>query len=250
MKKENIALRKVLIEKLEEYQNSGAVGYIKLDIDKEILQDILFEDNEFAIPNNLWKLLDLSNVSFDGVNIIYTDFTGSKGVVIDPQKIYDKNLRGATLTDVEITGSLDGVIVFATNFTGSKGEVVINPQKVKNKNLFKAKLATVEIKGSLDGVCVREADFRKSKGAIMNPQTVYDKDLRGTKLANVEIKGSLDGVLIKETDFTGSKGITMTFDEAKGAKELGANLTDVKIINYKEIENQITKAFGKQLILR
>ncbi len=167
MKKENIALRKVLIEKLEEYQNSGAVGYIKLDIDKEILQDILFEDNEFAIPNNLWKLLDLSNVSFDGVDI-------------------------------------------------------------------------------------QGANFKGSKGGRVNPQTVLNKNLFDTILTNVEITGSLDGVNVEKADFTGSNGVLMNFEEAEAAKEVGANLTDVRIINndeYKQIKDQITRAFGKQLKL-
>ena len=43
-------------------------------------------------------------------------FTGSKGVVIDPQTIYDKNMRDAKLKDVEIKGSFNGVNITNTNF--------------------------------------------------------------------------------------------------------------------------------------
>ncbi len=39
-------------------------------------------------------------------------------------------------------------------------------------------------------------------------------------------------------------------DEAEVARKVGANLTDVEIIDYKKIEDGITKAFEKQLILK
>lgn len=54
--------RESIVQRLREYKKSGAKDYIKLDIEKEILQQILFENNKFAIPDNLWKLLDLSAV--------------------------------------------------------------------------------------------------------------------------------------------------------------------------------------------
>ena len=292
MEKKNIeSLRVLLIEKLKEYKKSNEKGHIKLNIDKQIFRQILFEDNQFAIPNNLWKLLDLSGVSFDGVKISYIDFTGSKGVVIDPQKVYDKNLFDTKLAGVEIKGSFDGVNIMKTDFTGYKGEVVMDPQKVYKKSLRGTKLANVEIKGLLDDVDVVGADFTGSNGAVMDPQKVYNKNLYVTKLANVEIIGSFDGVNVQQTNFTGSKGgvidpqtvayknlystklkdveikgslkgvvlswtnftgsngALMNFEEAEAAKEARAILTDVRIINYEEIENQITKAFGKQLKL-
>ena len=245
-------LRKLLTEKLIEYKESGEKDHIKLDIDKKIFEQILFENKKIAIPDNLWKLLDLSGVSFDGINVMGVDFTGSKGVVIDPQTVHDKDLRNTKLAGVEIKGSFDGVCVYSTDFTGSKGGV-LNPQKVEGKNLRNAKLAGVEIKGSLDGVKLGGTDFTGSKGVIkLNPQKVYGNDLSYAKLAGVEIKGSLDGVKLGGTDFTGSKGAKMYFEEAEVARELGSDLTDVKIINndeYKEIIDKIEKAFQPQLKL-
>lgn len=70
--------REILIKKLYKYWKSGRKNHIKLDIDKELFQQILFKDNRIAIPDNLWKLLDLSGVSFDGISVTGADFKGSK----------------------------------------------------------------------------------------------------------------------------------------------------------------------------
>ena len=90
MKKEDIKeLREFLTGNLAKYKKhnrKGLKNHIKLDIEKEILQEILFEDNKIALPDNLWKLLDLSDVSFDGIDVEEVNFAGSKGVVINPQK--------------------------------------------------------------------------------------------------------------------------------------------------------------------
>ena len=77
-KAHNLKLRKLVISQLEKYEKKGKKDYIKLDIKKEILQQILFEDNKFAIPDNLWKLLDLSDVSFDEIDVKEVNFAGSK----------------------------------------------------------------------------------------------------------------------------------------------------------------------------
>ena len=231
--------RKMLTDKLYKYQRNGGKDHIKLDIDKKILQQILFENNEIAIPDNLWKLLDLSGVSFDGIDVMKIDFTGSKGVVIDPQTVYDKDLSNAKLAGVEIKGSFDGVDVYGTDFTGSEG-AIIDPQEVSSKDLSYAKLAGVEINGSFDGVDVRGTDFTGSKGVIkLDPQTVYDKNLKNTKLADVEITGSFDAVYVRGADFTGSKGVikldpqTLYDKNLRYAKLAGVEITglldDVKL---------------------
>ncbi len=252
MEKVNIKkIRVVLFKELKKYKESGLKDYITLDIDKKILHDILFEDHRFALPDDLWKLLDLSNVSFDYIDVITVDFTGSKGVVINPQKVCDKSLLGTKLTNVEIKGSFDDVNVYKTDFTGSKG-AVINPQKVSTKDLSNTKLTDAEIKGSFKGVCVEKTDFTGSKGVIINPQKVCGKSLLGTKLTDVKIKGSFDGVIIYGTDFTGSSGAKMDIDTATKAKKLGAILKDVEIIEAekditKEVEDKIVKTFQKKL---
>ena len=195
-KKDIEKLRESIVERLREYRESGAKDYIKLDIEKEILQQILFEDNKFAIPDNLWKLLDLSDVSFKGINVTYVDFTESKGVVLDPQIIADKNLLGTKLADVIINGSLDGVYIRETDFTRSKG-AVLNPQTIlfaSFRGLYKTKLADVIINGSFDGVDVTCTDFTECKGAIPDTKTEWHRILYYTKLSDGDLSHlDLDG---------------------------------------------------------
>ena len=69
-----------------------------------------------------------------------------------------------------------------------------------------------------------------------------------TKLTDVEIKGSFDGVVFIWTNFAGSKGAVMDLNEAKKAKQYGANLTNVEIIGLdksQEIKQQIANSFQK-----
>ncbi len=191
-------LRESVIEGLREYKESGGKDHINLDINKVILQSILFEKNKFAIPYNLWKLLDLSDVSFDGIYVEKVDFTGSKGVVINPQKVKYKSLYEAKLKDVEINGSFFLVNVQKTDFTGSKG-AVLDPQTVRGNSLEGTKLTDVEIKGSLDGVYVDGADFTGSKGAKMDLDIAIAAKELGTNLTDVEIIDPNKDI-IKETE--------------------------------------------------
>ena len=69
---------------------------------------------------NLKRKIDLSNVSFDNVDVELVDFTGTKGVKLNPQKVYDKSLYGAKLNGVEIIGNIDGVETHLTDFSGAK----------------------------------------------------------------------------------------------------------------------------------
>lgn len=87
-------LRKDLVSELLKYEGNEK---IKLDLSIEELEDLIFTFNcsgarKIAINFELIKKLDLSGVSFDNVDIRHLDFTGSKGVKINPQTVYNKNL--------------------------------------------------------------------------------------------------------------------------------------------------------------
>jgi len=62
---------------------------------------------------------------FEDVNIIGTDFTGSKGAIINPQRIWSKSLENTICADVEFVGSIEGVNINGTNFNGSNFEEAI-----------------------------------------------------------------------------------------------------------------------------
>lgn len=225
---------------------------IKLEIPKEILENLIFmvnKKNYFKYPAldfELIKKLDLTDISFDGVNVSGLDFTGSKGVKINPQTIWEKKLGGTKLNNVEIVGSFDDVIIINTDFTGCIG-AKIDPQTVWKKVLAGTILNGCEIDGSFEGVCVQKTDFTGSTGAKIDPQTIADKSLNGSKLANVEFVGTFDDVDVREADFTGSVGAQIDPRKVWNKSLDGTNLTDVTIIEneYDKIYKQLVKAFKK-----
>lgn len=56
--------------------------------------------NIFAL--NLWKFLDLSNVSFDGIDVGEVDFIGSRGATMNIDEAIKTKEVGTNLTDVTI----------------------------------------------------------------------------------------------------------------------------------------------------
>ncbi len=175
-----IEIREELVKILEHYNSKEHLLY---DIDYEIYRKILLnkEDNSFAIDFNLVKKLDLSNFSFDNVNIRFLNFKGSKGVKINPQKVYNKDLSYCILEGAEVEGSFDDALIYYTNFKGTNG-IEINPQKVRGKNLAGAVLTDTTITGSFDGTYIRGTEFTGSKGAIIDIGKIYLNNIEHTVL--------------------------------------------------------------------
>ncbi len=123
---------------------------------------------------------------FDGAYLFKTNFTGSMGARINPQKVIKRDLSGCIFSGVEFDGSFDGANIFKTNFTGSRG-AIINPQTVINKDLSGCIFSGVEFIGSFDGMKLDNADFTGSKGAKINPQTIYYDDLSTCVLTDTEV---------------------------------------------------------------
>ncbi len=234
-----------LIAALELYARSGLHEHLKFDIPKGKLEECIFDywdyndsynkiikHNEECLPSihyiesdgkkyyakvftedillrYIISYLDLSLVNFDGFTTYKRfSFKGSKGVKINPQTIYEKDLSYFQFTDVEFTGPFDGCKIEDVDFTGSKG-AKINPQTIGDKfykRLSKCKVADVEFIGPFDKCHIADVNFKGSKGAKINPQTVYDKRLSECKFADVEFIGPFDECYISRNDFTGSKG--------------------------------------------
>lgn len=181
-------LRENLKSKLEHYDFPK---HTLLDIDAEVYREIMLnkEDNSFAIPFDLVKKLDLSNFSFDNVNIRYLDFRGSKGVVINPGKVFNKDLSYCILEGAKIEGTFDDTAIYYTNFKGTNG-IEINPQKVKGKNIAGCVLTDTTITGSLDDVFIRGTVFTGSKGARVDVDKIYQHNLKHTELTDAIVINS------------------------------------------------------------
>jgi len=127
---------KILFNGIREYFKKYLKCYsgnsIVLDLDEDILKKLLFinlyegdtthrPQLRFAYPIDLLMKINFSNVSFDNVDVRNICFTGLKGVKINPQTVYDKNLCLSKFRGVEFIGPFDGVIIEGADFRGSDG---------------------------------------------------------------------------------------------------------------------------------
>ncbi len=205
-KKINSARNK-LLDILEKFNGDEK---IQLGLSPQQLAALLFEKNPvtksrmfFIKPaTEIIKKIDLTGLSFDGIDITDIDFTGSKGVKINPQTVYKKRLVGVVLKDVDLVGSFDKTYLCYVDFTGSRG-AEIDPQKVLGKRFTYNKLTDVKIIGSFDDVCIIGNDFTGSDGARINPQKIQYKNLDKTILTDVELIGSLENISTNGTIFQG-----------------------------------------------
>ena len=204
-------LRKILIEELK---NVDPNNPIKLPYDKDLIYQLIFENNRICKMPFLEKI-DLSDIDFSGIDITNFDFTGLYGVKIDPQTIKNKNLTDTICNGIEFIGPFDYVTIKNTDFTGSKG-AVINLQLIRDKDARGTKFADSIVKGSFKGVKVSGADFTNArgikklfkyeKGVKINVEEIYEGDLSYTVCNGVIFEGSFRNITIKGTNFTGSTG--------------------------------------------
>lgn len=239
-------IRRYLLSKLEKYEGKPVL----LELDSNILKKVLFDydndtnsykliksfdsnQNDDVDIRKLLQKIDFSNVSFDKVNISEFDFTDFKGVKINPQTIYLKNLRGTKLSGVEFVGPFDGCNINYADFTGSIG-AVINPQSIHGKFMSNVKFNSVTFDGLFDGVYITRVYFAGSNGAVINPETLCERNLEYSSFSDVTFEGSFNAAKIVGADFTGSKGAIINPQLLEG-RLIGANLCDVTLVGEGDI---------------
>ena len=142
--------REYVFKQIRKYKGKDTI----FQIDKP---DLLFEINEISgekkidIPEDIKYRIDYSNVFFDDVNISKYDFSGMKNVCINPQTVFNKDMRGCILDNVCITGSFDDVYITRTNFTNSIGALV-NPQTIYDKDARGTIFTDALVIDNFDGV--------------------------------------------------------------------------------------------------
>lgn len=102
--------------------------------ESELHPDKYYSNKRILLCRDDWELikkLDLSDITFRNVDIDGLDFTGSYGVKINPQIVFDKSCRLTKFKDVEFVGSFDDVDIYGADFTGSK-EAFISISKVRD----------------------------------------------------------------------------------------------------------------------
>lgn len=165
----NNELRKIFVEELSKYKGGEP---LLLPFETDTLKRLIFvkesiwNDNDlseyysFALEKELLKKIDFTNIPFDNVFVCGMDFTGIKGIKINPQTVYHKNLCRGKFNGVEFIGSFDGTQIEYADFTGSKG-AKINPQTLYQKSLRYTNLCNTEIIGTFDGV---DMTYTKTNG--------------------------------------------------------------------------------------
>lgn len=256
MRKEKIKeIRNFLVSKLESYTGEP-VKLEELGIDKEILEEIVFDTNvehvetyrTFAkefINNGLYKMIDYTGISFDGF-LCSIDFTGIKGVTINPQKVFNKSLGNSILNGVTLdlsTGGFEDVLISWTSFKGAKTKdgsaITIDPQILGLDSMCYCDFDSVKFHGSFKGKDIIHSNFSGSAGAVIVPQELGQKSVYGAILNGVEFNGNFDGVNVMAADFTGStnavidpqkvKDKALSWATLKDAIIFGENMDGVKI---------------------
>ncbi len=198
-------VRKELISAIEGVENIVKLDNFTTDELNEILFDYLcFSRNirgkEFALPVEILRKLDMSNVSFDDFNANKVDFSGMTGVRIDPNKLCGTNIRecnfsGVTFLDKFSMGHIDDC-----NFTGSKNAIILDTIDLGRRNNF----GDVTFEGTITNGDIVGSDFSGSKGAVIEIGPEKITSVANCRLKDATLKGTFFGCYIAGADFTGA----------------------------------------------
>ncbi len=206
-----LELSKILLDQIY-------AGKEKITLTKEQIESLLINRNNDTVNKKIFYALcdlraDMTGVDLSGLYIHGLDFRGLKNLVIDLDKVKEKDFINVNFAGVTLKGSLDGCKLFYTRFGRSINDLKLDPQKIKHKSMKCTNLADITIDGSFDGVKIDYCDFTYAKGKKeINPQTVYGKTLEGIILHGVTFVGengskpSFKGCQIKYCNFDGIKG--------------------------------------------
>ncbi len=171
----------------------------RIKIEKELLQCLLPELlNIIKCNEEILKYLDLSEVSFDGIDVTWKNFKDSNAN-IDPQLIKGKsldstNVKGCTLinrSSPDSPADFTGVNIKNANLENTNAQ--IDPQLIKDKSLYRANIkgCTLINQSSPDSMKKEPADFTgidirvanlEDTGAQIDPQLIEEKCLYHTNL--------------------------------------------------------------------
>ena len=245
------SIRKLRLQLVEELKGYEGVP-VRLDLDKDVLEEILFDHYEFGkkegwkefaselnndyLPCDILRKIDYTGISFKGMRGSHI-LNGAKGITINPQEIYRKDLEGANLNGVMIEldeRGFDGCRLFCTNFKGAKlkdgGLITINPQKIANITLARCVFDGVKFEGSFAGANINGADFRGSMGAVIDPQTLREESLESAKLGNVKFINNFVYAYVGGADFTGSVNAVINPQTIAMKSLTNTKLTDAYVI--------------------
>ena len=162
----------------------------KIKLSSEEIEELLINRKNDTLNKKIFYALcdlhaDMTGVDISNTYIHGIDFRGLNNLVIDLDKVKDKDLINVNFDGVTLKGSLDDCKLYYTRFGGSNNDLKLDPQKIKHKFMMNTLLKDIEVVGSFDGVKIDGCDFDNTKGkVIINPQTLPDKRLYDLNLGD------------------------------------------------------------------
>ena len=186
-------IRKMICKRLDRVsrRKKKKLNLTGLSCSKEVLDKIIFDYyynngmkykkfcTEFTNKYYLEKL-DFDCVDFSDFYCESFDFSTIKGININPQTIYAKDLSNAICQGVKFIGLFDGVNLYCTDFTGSKN-AKIDPQTIFTKDLRRTNCQDVEFTGSFDDTYIVDGIFDGSNVRFIDDFDIIKKDLKRIK---------------------------------------------------------------------
>ena len=186
----NNLITELLLDKIEvRDKNNEYITYKYKFIDDAYIKDTII---------NLCRFIKLDKFKYDNLvlNQNAIDIMQENGIVIDLDKIYDKNIEYLEIENCIIEGSFDGYIIkgatISDNKTKSGDMIKINPQKILDKNFYECEISNVEFFNNFDNCNISSMDISDSKGVVINPQKVKYKNLSNCNISNAKFISSLD----------------------------------------------------------
>ncbi len=224
-------MAKLLKRKLIRYSKQNSKKE-RMKIQKDLLQYLLPELLKIITKGEeILKYLDLSEASFDGIDVTHKNFKDSNAN-IDPQTIQGKTLFHTNLKGVDLShANFTGVDIKFANLEDTNAQ--IDPQLIKYKFLYgtNAKGCTFINLSSLNSLKREPADFTgvdirwanlENTNAQIDPQLIENKSLKYTNVKGLDLShANFNGVYIQEANLEGTGAIinphTVRYQEISGA---------------------------------
>ncbi len=197
------SVRTKLIDALAEQENVVKLeGFTTEELD-EFLFDYVdthtsIKQKRFALPFDVLRKIDMSDVSFDDFDLKQIDFSKFTGVRIDPNKLYMKQCDDVNFFGVTFMDKFSDCYIASCDFKGSKN-AVIDTARLGGYNSF----CDVTFESPITNGSIGYSDFTGSKGAIVDVDKV-DKQIDHCCLKDAKIRGSFNGCCITGTNFSGA----------------------------------------------
>lgn len=186
----NDLITELLLDKiLIETGNNEFYSYKYKFVSDDYIKNVVFE---------LCQYIDFRNFKYSNLilNQVALDIMSSNQIVLDLNRIFDKNIDGLEFDDCIIEGTFDGFSIKGTTIKNCETEkgykIMINPQKIKDRCFSACHIENVIFTENFDNCDIRGLELEENDNVVINPQKVKYKNLSNCKISDATFMGSLD----------------------------------------------------------